>query len=89
MDGFEPEYEDILAGVVDPDGVRLEVPGDDEADAETAAVHRVLGLIDRAYAEGRRNTRIPCPFCGQPLRYRKEEHVTFAECPAGDFVCVA
>ncbi len=80
--------DDLLEDVVDPDAVHLEIAPDDEADAHTAAAIRILQQISEAYAQGRPNTRIPCPFCGRPLRYRKDEAGSLADCPGGDFVCM-
>ncbi|HHX39501.1 MAG TPA: hypothetical protein GX715_06010 [Armatimonadetes bacterium] len=87
---FDPDAPnlDLLQGVIDPDAVQMEVAPDDEADAATGAAVRVLRRIEDAYAAGNPQLRIPCPFCGRPLRYRKDEHGCLAECPGNDFVCM-
>lgn len=87
---FDPDAPtlDILEDVIDPDAVQIEVAPDDEADVATGAAVRVLRLIEQAYAAGKPQSRIPCPFCGRPLRYRKDKYGCLAECPGNDFVCM-
>lgn len=87
---YDPDTDtlDLLAGVQDPEDVQFEVAPADVLDKETGAAIRVLQMVDDAYAAGKPKTRIPCPICGKPLRYRKDDQGRIAECPSGDFVCI-
>ncbi|MBI3944814.1 MAG: hypothetical protein HY321_02770 [Armatimonadetes bacterium] len=89
-DLLDPEDEptDLLAGVIDPDHVLVQVAPDDDPDAETAAAAKVMMRIDEVYAAGQPGTTILCPFCGRSLRYRKDEYGRLAECPGEDFVAI-
>ncbi|MDH7569593.1 MAG: hypothetical protein QHJ73_08415 [Armatimonadota bacterium] len=88
---IDPDEEpvDLLEDVVDSTAVQIEVAPDDEPDQDTAAAMRVMRQIDEAYAAGKPNMVIPCPFCGKPLRYRKDEQGKIAECPGDDFVAIS
>lgn len=87
---LDPDEEgiDLLADVVDATAIQTEIPEDDEPDPDTAAAMRILRLVDEAYAAGKPDTKIACPFCGQALRYRKDEQGRLAECPGNDFVAI-